>query len=326
METIEIETTWWQGESQININDLRKIEISLVASMFSSKELFTKITTLISAEDFTFIVTRMIFEYLVEYANDVDFYANENETINIARYMGAYENIFIKATIRILMTKSSRNIDLDLAELLDFSKKRQELWNQDSNHANRYSEIVIEDKYGEYIAVYFDGIIESIYATYMFRLPNELCDTFKYTFEKIIPYVQKEDYNLTMKIDENSPETVESFMLSKDISKIKKLKKLLAWGRKNNLKESLFSQNRGELQNKFMLSLNNQNLKYIPNEFCELLHLTLTLSLSGNNLKTIPKNINLLKNCISLELCNNCIEFLPKSLYELKSLSIVFFD
>jgi len=95
----------------------------------------------------------------------------------------------------------------------------------------------------------------------MFHLPDELCDTFKYTFEKIMPYTQEEDYNLTMKIDENNPKTVESFKLSKDISKIKKLKKLLAWGRKNNLKESLFSQNRGELQSKIMLSLDNQNLK-----------------------------------------------------------------
>lgn len=323
METIEMETTWWQGESQINIDDLLKTEISLVASMFSSKELFTKITTLISAEDFTFIVTRMIFEYLVKHANEVDFYANENETINIARYMGAYEDIFIDATIKILTMNPSKNIDLDLAELLDFSKKRQELWNQDSNQTNRHSKIIIEDKYGEYIAVYFDGIIESIYATYIFHLPNELCDTFKYTFEKIIPYVQKEDYNFTMNIDENTPETVESFMLSKDISKIKKLKKLLAWGRKNNLKESQFSQNRGELQSKIMLSLDNRNLKYIPDEFCEFLPRVLILSLLNNNLKTIPKNINLLRNCILLGLCDNCIEFLPKSLYELKSLSIL---
>lgn len=57
-ETIKKETTCWQEQSQINIKDLCKIEISIIASMFHSPELFSKITELINEENFTFMVNK----------------------------------------------------------------------------------------------------------------------------------------------------------------------------------------------------------------------------------------------------------------------------
>lgn len=41
--------------------------------MFHSKELFSKITSSITAEDLTFLVTKKLFEHLKTYSNEVDF-------------------------------------------------------------------------------------------------------------------------------------------------------------------------------------------------------------------------------------------------------------
>lgn len=320
-ETIEIETNWWQGESQINIDDLCKIEISLLASMFHSKELFSKITNSITVEDLTFLVTKKLFEYLITYSNEVDFFDIDDEKIIIAGDIYAFENIFVTTTLRILDSKPSQDIDLDIIELLDFSNKRKEIFSQPSHNGKHFSNIVIEDEFGHYTAVYYNGIIKEIFTSYLFHLPEELCDTFKYTFEKIIPYAQKEDFNLTMEINENDPQDVRAFVLSKNLSKIAKLDTLIKWGKNNNFKQSLFPRNRGHLLNSIIFELDNYHLEYIPNEFCEMLEQVRFLSLLHNNIQSIPENINLLKNCIFLGLCNNKIKSLPNNLFQLTKLS-----
>lgn len=71
--TITIESENWQCESQIGITHLRDIEFRIIASMYKSKELFNKITSQIKADDFTFIVNKNIYEYLVFYAQEESF-------------------------------------------------------------------------------------------------------------------------------------------------------------------------------------------------------------------------------------------------------------
>jgi hypothetical protein len=320
-ETIEIETNWWQGESKINIDDLCKIEISIISCMFHSKELFSKITNSITVNDLTFIVTKKLFEHLKTYSNEVDFFNNEDERINIAGDIYAFENIFATTTLRILDSKPSQNIDLDIIELLDFSNKRKEIISQPSHNGKHYSNIVIEDEFGHYTAVYYNGIIKDIFTSYLFHLPEELCDTFKYTFEKIIPFVQQENFSLTMEINENDPQDIRAFVLSKNLSKIAKLDTLIQWGKNNNFKQSLFPRNRGHLLNSIIFELDNQNIEYIPNEFCEMLQQVRFLSLLHNKIQSIPENISLLRNCIFLGLCNNKINFLPNNLFKLAKLS-----
>ena len=322
-ETIKKETTCWQEQSQINIKDLCKIEISIIASMFHSPELFSKITELINEENFTFMVNKKIFKYLRSYSNEVDFYRNEDEKINIAREIYIFENIFVTTTLRILDSIPSQNIDLDLAEFLDFNKKRLEVFEKNSDSGNYDLNIVIEDEYGECIALYYNGIIKEIETIYIFNLPDELCDTFKYTFENIIQYTQKENFNLTMEINENDPKDIRAFILTKEINKIEKIEKLIKWGKENQLKQSLFPRNRGNLLNVIIFKLDYQNLENIPDEFCEALHQVRVLSLRNNKIKKIPQNINLLKNCVFLGLGNNQIEFLPNTLFQLTKLSIL---
>lgn len=323
LDAADMETNWWQGESQININDLCKIEILILSSMFHSKELFSKITNLITAEDLTFLVTKKLFEHLKIYSNEVDFFDNEDEKINIAGDMYAFENISIRTTLKILDSKPSQNIDLDLIELLNFSNKRKEIFSQLSNDGKSYSNIVIEDEFGHYTAVYYNGIIKEIFTSYLFHLPEELCDTFKYTFEKIIPYANQENFSLTMEINKNNSQDVRAFVLTKNISKISKLYTLIQWSKSNKFKQSLFPENRGHLLNTVRFELVNQNLEHIPNEFCEILQNVRVLNLSHNKIQVIPENINFLKCCFALRLCDNKIKFLPNNLFQLTDLSML---
>lgn len=322
-ETIEIETNWWHEESHININDLCKIEISIISCMFHSKELFFKITNSITVDDLTFLVTKKLFEHLKTYSNEVDFFNNEDERINIAGDIYAFENILAVTTLRILHSEPSQNIDLDIIELLDFSNKRKEIFSRPSHNGKNYSNIVIEDEFGHYTAVYCNGKIKEIFTSYLFHLPEELCDTFKYTFDKFIPFVQQENFSLTMQINENDPQDIGAFELSKNLSKIAKLDTLIQWGKNNNFKQSLFPRNRGHLLNSIIFILDNYNLEYIPNEFCEMLQQVRVLSLLHNKIQSIPENINLLRNCIVLGLCNNKIKFLPNNLFKLAKLTIL---
>ena len=322
-QTIEIKTNYGQRQSQINISDLCKIEISIIASMFHSKEFYNKIISSINTEDFTFVVTKKIFEYLIPYSNEVDFYGNEDEKIKVADDIYAFENIFVTTTLKILNSKPCKNIDLDLTELLHFSNKRKETFLQESDNGKSYATIKIEDEYGEYIAIYFNGIIIDIHTTYIFHLPEEICDTFEYTFNKIMPYVQKENFNLRMEINEDDAEDIRAFVLSKNTNKIEKLENLIRWADKNNFMEKSFPRNRGDLQNAIFFVLVNRGIEYIPDEFCEVLNQIKLLSLLMNQIKRIPQNIHLLENCLLLELCNNNIEYLPENLFQLEKLSIL---
>lgn len=320
--TITIDTGQWRDESQIGIKELSKIEISIIASMFHSKELFAKITESVNEEDFTFMINKKIFNHLKSYSNEVDFYGNEDEKNSIAEDIYAFENIPATTARRILASRPSKNIDLDIAELLDFSRKRIEVFKQHADNDEYYANIVVEDEYGEHTAIYYCGIIKEIFTTYIFNLPDELCDTLKHTHEKIIPYIQKEDFNVGMEIDENNHEDIKAFILTKNISKIENLEKLISWGKEKQIKENLFSDNRGKLLNTMYFALDYQNIEHIPDELCDALsHTVRFLMLNSNKIKKIPKNIDLLENCAALGLCNNQIEFLPDALFKLTKLS-----
>jgi len=105
------------------------------------------------------------------------------------------------------------------------------------------------------------------------------------------------------------------------MGKISKLDTLIQWAINNKFKQSLFPRNRGHVLNSIIFELDNYNLEYIPNEFCEMLEQVRFLSLLHNNIQSIPENINLLKNCIFLGLCNNKIKSLPNNLFQLTKLS-----
>ena len=326
-----------QGKSYIDISHLRDIEFRIISSIYKSKELFKKITSQIKADDFTFAVNKKIYEYLVFYAKEDNFFADDSKKIQIALNIYDIFNIHPKSTLKILDNHTKHiedihdfididkkeDLDLDIFELLDFSKKRQEIIseNNNDNDEKRYSNVQIEDEYGLYNGIYSNGIILEIGSTYIFHTPEELTDVYKYTFENIINYVQVDNYEVIMKVNEDDPKDIHTFCLKKDIDKIEQIEKLIQWANKYKIDHIKLPRVRGYITEYSIIEdFDKSNLKEIPKEFFEIKKNSFSLNFINNKIKSLPREIGISK-CNSLMLCNNEFEDFPKSVYELKKLS-----
>ena len=333
--TITIETQNWKYESQIDIIHLRNIEFRIIASMYKSKVLFEKITSQVKADDFTFTVNKKIYEYLVFYAQEDDFFGDDSKIIEIAFNILDKYNINHHTTKKILDNftmhlddigfvipdKVDDKIDLDIFELLDFSKKRQEMISHNINDKKDYLNIEIEDEYGFYVARYFNGIVINIETTYIFHLPDELCDTFEYTNKKILSYVQTENNEVSLITNEDDPKDLYAISLKKNKDKIEQVEKLIQWANKYNIKHVNFPRVRGYIrQCNVFEDFENYDLEEIPKELFEIKKNSFSLNFKNNKIKSLPSGISESK-CSILYFCDNQIKEFPKSLYELKKLS-----
>ncbi|MBE0515439.1 hypothetical protein [Sulfurimonas sp.] len=331
---ITIDASCWQKESQIDIIHLRDIEFRIIASMYKSKENFEKITSKIKADDFTFTVNKKIFEYLAFYAKEDSFFGDDSKKTKIALNILDIFNVSHRTTLKILDNLTmhlddigfiipdevDKKLDLDIFELLDFSKKRQEIISQNSDDKKAYFDIEIEDEYGFYVATYFNGIVMNIETTYIFHLPDELCDTFEYTNKNILTYVQTDNYEVSMKINEDDPEDLQAICLKKNIDKIEQVQRLIQWADKYKIDHIKFSRIGGFIhQCNVIEGFENCNLEEIPKELFEIKKNSFLLEFKNNKIKSLPDGIGISK-CNILVLCNNEIEEFPKSVYELKEL------
>lgn len=331
---ITIDASCWQKESQIDIIHLRDIEFRIIASMYKSKELFEKITSQIKADDFTFTVNKKIYEYLPFYAKEEIFFGDDSKKTTIALNILDIYSIHLHTTLKILNNltmhlddigfiipdEADKKLDLDIFELLDFSKKRQEIVSQNSDDKKAYFDIEIEDEYDFYVATYFNGIVINIETTYIFHLPDELCDTFEYTNKNILTYFQTDNYEVSVKINEDDPEDLQAICLKKNIDKIEQGERLIQWADKYKIDHDKFSRVKGFVrQYNIFESFNNRALEEIPKEFFEIKKNSSFLDFTNNKIKSLPDGIGSSK-CNILMLCNNEIEEFPKSVYELKEL------
>ena len=320
--TITIESQNWQCESQIDIKHLRDIEFRIIASMYKSKELFEKITSQIQADDFTFTVNKKIYEYLVFYAKEESFFGDDAKKTKIALNILDIYNVNHLTTLKILNRniRHLNNIDLDIFELLDFSKKRQEIVSQNSDDKKAYFDVEIEDEYGFYIVKYFNGIVIEIETTYIFHLPDELCDTFEYANKNIMPYIQTANNDVSMAINEDDPEDLQAICLKKNIDKIEQVQRLIEWADKYKIDNIKLPRIKGLIhQNNLFENFDNCNLEEIPKELFEIKKNSFLLDFTNNKIKSLPNGIGS-SECNILMLCNNEIEEFPKSVYELKEL------
>lgn len=304
----------------MDFNYLRRLENTIIATMLSSKENFKKISKELTSDFFTFSVHEKIFEYLLSYINEVkDFTVlNMKETrLEIACEIFYMYGIDTKTVLRVLDADQGESIEIDLIEIKDFN---QHCRNSMSNNQDDDIIITIEDKFGEFTAVYRDGKILNLNSTYLFYLPKELSDSFQQTFENIAPYVEKENYEVLAEVDDVAHK-ISSFTLRKKIDQIEKVKSLLQWVEKHNLDRIDFSRNRAELINHIVINLPSLNLTSIPDELFEVKSNSIMVNLLDNHLEKIPSNVNLLKRCSFLIFCNNNIRVLPDGLFELDQLN-----
>lgn len=333
--TITIESQNWQSQPQIGIIHLRDIEFRIIASMYKSKELFNKITSQIKSNDFTFIVNKKIYEYLLFYAQKENFFGDNSKKTIIALNIFDIYNVNHHTTLKILNNltmhfddigfkipeAADEKIDLDIFELLDFSKKRQEIISQNIEDKKAYLDIEIEDEYGFYVATYLNGIVVKIETTYIFHLPDELCDTFEYTNEKILSYIQIDNHKVSLITNEDDLEDLQAIFLKKNIDKIEQVEKLIQWADKYKIEHMKFPRTKGYIHQCNVFEVfENCDLEEIPKELFEIKKNSFSLNFINNKIKSLPSEIGNSK-CNSLLLCNNEFEDFPKSVYELKELS-----
>jgi len=323
--TVTIPSDKWHKESIIDLKYLRDIEFAIIYAMYNSQKDLEKIAKKIQAKDFTFIVNRKIFEYLLSLTETQNNTSKiKKETIETTCHnIYKIQNIASASVIKILKDKKnhSENIDIDIFKLLDFSQKRQEIIAQNINNKKAYICIEIDDEYGFYVVAYCTGIVTEIITTYIFHLPSELCDNFEYSMKNITPYVQTNNYEASLIINEDDPEDIHAFKVKKNIDKIEQLERLIQWARDNNLSSVHMPRNRGRLlEFKIIEIFDDCNLKTIPSELFEIRKKTFSFDFSNNKIKELPSNIGS-SECSLLMLCNNKIAKFPKSVYELKELS-----
>lgn len=313
-------------QSQIDIKHLCEIEQSVILNMFHSKEHFNEIIQKLDADDFTFVVHNKVFEHLKEYANKVEFFGVEKEIVRIAADL--LKHIEGLTIIKLLNKKNySKNLASDIDEIIAFSKYRKSVIEQNIKDGTVPTQkIEINDEYGKYIAIYFNYVIKHIYTTYIFHLPDELCDVFKQTLDNLSLCAQKEDHKLSVSYirdkETKLPTQLQGFTLNKNISKIEKAEKLIEWATYLNISNIDFPRNRRFLSEyMFFLNLDNNNITYIPDDLFDLIRNSLFIDLSDNKLKALPKNISNLNVCKALMLCNNNITSLNDELFEMQLLS-----
>lgn len=333
--TITIESNSFQPiPSQTDMSHLRDIEFSILFNMFNSSDSFEKVTKKLNVDDFTFAVNKKIFEYLVFYSKEVKLFGDTSKKSEIAINVYEIYNVHPITTLKILEGRTKHheslydfaednkesNLELDIFELLDFSKKRQEQVSKNFYAENNFSTLQVEDEYGFYNIGYSNGVVQEVLTTYIFHLPHELCDTFKHTFENIIPYVQKEDHEVQLIVDEDDPENVQALSLKKNINKIDQLERLIRWADENKIDKIKLPRNRGQLlEYSIMEEFDDCNIKTLPNELFTIKKDVFSFNFMKNQISILPDSI-VENECSTLGLCHNHFSEFPKITYKMKKL------
>ena len=94
---------------------------------------------------------------------------------------------------------------------------------------------------------------------------------FEYTNKNILTYVQTDNYEVSMKINEDDPEDLQAICLKKNIDKIEQVQRLIQWADKYKIDHDRFSRVKGFVrQCNIFESFNNRALEEIPKEFFEI--------------------------------------------------------
>jgi hypothetical protein len=137
-------------------------------------------------------------------------------------------------------------------------------------------------------------------------------------------YIQTDNYDVTMRINEDDPEEIYAFCLKKNIDKIEQVEKLIEWGKKNKIDPVKFPRNKGSLREHSILEeFDKCDLENIPSELFEVKKNSFSFNFLNNKIKSLPSGISNSK-CSMLMLCHNEISIFPKSVYELKELNTLY--
>lgn len=344
---IEKTVTPQKVDSILNIELIRDTEQGILNYMLLSNDNFIKIKNKLNKTDFTFMIHRIIFEYLciLEKMFLKESYCGISDISSLlkvfAKVLEEKQNIKMTSTLDILSQSPSTYIDNDL-EIINVNSMEREIAVYNKRIVQNGT---IETKDGKTWFNFINNRLISIGTTNISHLPTELHDNFADTLNSLshIDFQDKEN-EVSMSFDENAESTdgIESFYLKKDISYLKWFDDICQWADKYHLDEKTFPRDRYKLQDLLELDISNKEINELPKEISKLTSLKI-LTIDNNNIKHLPEGIYQLKdlglfsfisndisyisekiinfkNLLIFGACNNSISSLPKNFFKLKNL------
>ena len=321
---MENNQTIYYGEDKTtitNINHLRDIEISILNYMLLNVENWIEITSKLNIDYFTFAANRRIFHILNNLdisEKKLDFIKKKYKYWVLKENKELYIDLNFASASFILDSKASSNIELDLFELEEYYKAKNEVFQNDDGILFT---VIVNSPLGDTTATFKDNRLIDIVTSNIKYLPQEIEDSFKSSLDNLIPNFNKEDTLLNVLIDEES-EIPNGFLLKKEIKKLEKIDKFKEWIYENHLENVLSFNVFSNIATTIILEMENKNIEYLPSEI-DILKDLFMLNLKDNHLTTLPVELSNIRNLIILMLCNNKIEQIPEFIYDMKRLSTI---
>lgn len=313
------------AETIITVNHLRLIEAGIIASMLESEELFKKIMASVSREDFIFQNHKAIMAAFerIEYAKLSEMLSDNDRKYAFALGIHeAYPFIDFHNLYTALLEEPSEKIDVDLQELLHYSKAKQYALTQ---HAEAKGQCTVFfkaiNKNGDHTAIYIHNRLCEIQSTNSPVVPHEICDTLSLTMKEFMPLMADTKNNpSSINPCDQEPLGEVSITININIEEIQSRERLIAWATENNIDEEVFPRMKEGLSRLSMVELENLGLKELPPELLKLF--LVSLNIKNNQITHLPEGKWLKTFFWSLSACNNLLSHLPESLY--KATSLVF--
>lgn len=316
--------TLYYGEDKTtitNIIHLRDIEMSILNYMLLSVENWIEITSKLNIDYFTFAPNRRIFHTLnnIKISQKIlDFMKKKYSYWVLKENKELYIDLNFASASFILDSKASSNIELDLFELEEYYKAKNEVFQNDDGI---FFTVKINYPIGDTTATFKDNRLIDVVTSNLKDLPIEIEDTFKSSLDNLMSNFNKEDTLLNLSIDEET-ELPNGFLLKKEIKKLEKIDKFKDWVKQNHLENLPVFNISFNLIILPILEIENQNIKSLPNEI-DILEDLFMLNLKDNDLTTLPIELSNIKNLIILMVCNNKIKQIPEFIYVMKQLSTI---
>lgn len=348
--SISIDRQYEQNDIKIDIVNLRDIEQNILNYMLLSRGNFERIKNLLSEDDFTFLIHKVIFKHLCSFENMLfaDNFQNFNELGSslekFAQIVQISDNVKTTSILDILSQLPSMYIEKDL-EIINANSMEKEI----AEHNNQIQRnATIETKDGLVWAEFINDRLISVGTTNIAQLPSELHDNFGDTLGSLSNLDLQDGENeasMTFYGDIDNPDGIESFYLKKDVSELRWFDDICQWADKYELDEDIFPRNRYALQDLFKLDISKKGIEELPKEIGKLTNLRI-LIIDDNNIKEFPEELYQLKNlgflsCMKNEIsyiseeiinlqellvfaaCHNAISSLPNNFFRLKNLTII---
>ena len=316
--------TLYYGEDKAtitNITHLRDIEISILNYMLLSVDNCKEILSKLNTEYFTFAANRRIFHILNNLdisEKKLDFIKKKYKYWVLKENKTLYIDLNYASASFILDSKASSNIELDLFELEEYYKAKNEVFQNDDGILFT---VIVNSPLGDTTATFNDNRLIDIVTSNIKYLPQEIEDSFKSSLDNLMPNFNKEDTLLNVLIDEET-EFPNGFLLKKEIKKLEKIDKFKEWIYENHLGNVLSFNVFSNIATTIILEMENKNIEYLPSEI-DILKDLFMLNLKDNHLTTLPVELSNIRNLIILMLCNNKIEQIPEFIYDMKRLSTI---